>query len=715
MCDNAMNPLKHHAGWSLLMTTLLLGLTAAAAPAVTARTALPDFPDAATALSTVFFVAPNGSGAAPGTAQAPFATLEQARDALRRLRREGKLAEDGALVIVRGGRYRVRQPFLLTAEDSGEATAPIRYCRAKGETPVFSGGIRLEDFEPVRDAAILARLPEEARDKVVQVDLARYGVGELKPLRLGGFAGGLGFKTHPVMELFFNGEAMPLSRWPNKGFVKVVEVSVKDGHTIHGQKGSKIGRFIYDGDRPSRWKNEADVILYGYWFFGWADSYERVASIDPEKHEITLEAPYSRYGYRAGQPYRAMNLLCEIDMPGEWYLDRAAGVLYFYPPSNPDTAVVELSVADYPLVQLDNVSYTTLQGLTWELGGADGVVIRGGEHCIVAGCTVRRCGGNGIVVDGGSSHTLIGCDVYSMGRGGVTVAGGDRKTLAPGNHLVENCDIHDLSRIDHTYTPAILLSGVGNRIARNALHHIPSSAIRLGGNDHVVELNEIHHVVQESDDQGGIDMWGNATYRGNVFRYNYWHHIGNQVNPREAPPCGQAGIRLDDAISGVRIYGNVFYRASAGRLGFGGVQIHGGKDNLINNNVFIECMAAVSFSPWGDARWRKFVASAMEAKAIDPALYVKRYPALARLAEDHDVNRVTRNLVLNCDTFLRRDGGRTVNEGNVVKTIRAKALPVRKEGVNFQKLKRRMKKNGLDPIPFEEIGLYESPLRPTKD
>jgi hypothetical protein len=351
----------------------------------------------------------------------------------------------------------------------------------------------------------------------------------------------------------------------------------------------------------------------------------------------------------------------------------------------------------------------------WELGGVDGVVIRGGDHCLVAGSTVRRCGGNGIVVEGGSSHGVLGCDIYAMGRGGVVVSGGDRKTLTPGNHVVENCDIHALSRIDHTYTPAILVSGVGHRIAHNLLHDIPSSAIRLGGNDHVVEFNEIHHVVQESDDQGGADMWGNATYRGNIYRYNLWHHIGNQANPQDEPECGQAGIRLDDAISGTLVYGNVFYRASAGQAGFGGVQIHGGKDNRLENNVFLECMAAISFSNWGDARWRQFIAEAMTAADIDPQLYITRYPELARLAEDHDVNHVSRNLAVNCGEFLRRERGRTVVSDNVVLTELDIGPLATGRRMHLDALVPLMAEHGLAPIPFGEIGLYESSLRPMRD
>ena len=211
----------------------------------------------------------------------------------------------------------------------------------------------------------------------------------------------------------------------------------------------------------------------------------------------------------------------------------------------------------------------SIEGLTLELGRRDGIVIRGGEHCLVAGCTLRRLGEDGVVIQGGSDHGVFGCDLYCLGRGGTRVEGGDRKTLTPGRHFVENCHIYDFSRVHRSYAPAVHLEGCGNRIAHNLFHDSPHQAMRIEGNDHLVEFNEVSNVVYESDDQGGVDMFYDPGYRGNVFRYNFWHHIGSGL------ACGQAGIRLDDIICGVLIYGNVFYRCSHG--GFGGVQMHGGK------------------------------------------------------------------------------------------------------------------------------------------
>ncbi len=659
-------------------------------------------------------VAPSGSDANPGILARPFATLEGARDEIRTLKSRGGLPEGGVAVIVHGGEYRVTGTFRLGAGDGGTETAPVVYRAAPGERPRFRGGLRISGFRPVSEAAILDRLPEEARGKVVQVDLRVSGVKQVIPLRLGGFASGAGFRTWPAVEVFFDGEAMPLARWPNDGFIQIAEVTGMDNLQSHGRQGVKDGRFTYEGDRPRRWKGEREVWLYGYWFWDWADSYDRVASIDPERREIVIAPPYHRYGYRKGQRFRAINVLSEIDTPGEWYLDRETLTLYFWPPPAPERSLedlfVELSQADFPLVELENVSHLALVGLTWELGGADGMIVKGGNRCLIAGCTVQCLGGNGIEVHGGTAHGILSCDIRSMGRGGVVLVGGDRRTLIPGGHFIENCHIRDLSRIDHTYTPGVRLEGVGNRISHNLVHGVLSSAFRVEGNDHRIEYNEVFDVLLESDDQGGADMFGNPTYRGDIFRYNWWHHIGSWSRNGEQPHCGQAGIRLDDAICGVLVYGNVFQKCSAGGLGFGGVQIHGGKENIVDNNLFLDCAAAISFSPWGERRWRESVRNALSRGGIDRGLYLARYPELKQLSEGHDSNHVWRNVALRCDRFLLRDPGRQeLIENWVVPDDPGFAKASLEEFTG--RSSPACTRIGFRPIPLDEIGLYRDEYR----
>jgi hypothetical protein len=673
------------------------------------RTAPPIIAPAARA----FHVATTGSDANPGDETRPFATLEAARDAIRQLKQAGPLPSGGVVVWIRGGEYRVEDTFQLTSEDSGTAEAPIVFAAKTGERPIFTGGVRLAGFQPVQDTTVQARWTESTRDKVQVLDLAAAGITNLMALELGGFGSGRGFRTHPQIELFFNDVPMTLARWPNKGFVQTGPVLGPETLRASwgGIRGTPEGRFRFDDERLGRWREESDVWLFGYWYWDWADSYERVETIDFEAREITLAQPWHRYGFRTGQRFLALNVLAEIDQPGEWYLDRDNLRLYLYPPADLTNARVELSLTHFPMARLEDVSHVRFEGLTWELGGADGLLVRGGEGVLIAGCTIRKLAGNGVEFRGGQRHGLLSCDIHTLGRGGAVVAGGDRKTLAAGGHFVENCLFHDLGRIDRTYTPAVWMDGVGNRIAFNRMRHLPSSAIRLNGNEHTVEFNEIHHVVLESDDQGAIDMWGNATYRGNVIRYNFWHHIGNWDAQQEELHIGAAAVRLDDAICGVLIHGNIFHRCASGSVGFGAVQIHGGKENQIVNNLFSESRAAVSFTAWNDARWRETIRDSLDHSAIDRTLYLERYPELRRLAEDANRNTVASNLVHRCDQLFLRDPGVIESMENRVVDDLPGVRVDRNDRLTLPATSAERARHGLPDIPFAEIGLYSDPYR----
>lgn len=663
------------------------------------RVHLPKRPAPAVTLN----VSPRGDDRNPGTEARPFATLDGARDTIRALKqKQGVLPVGGVEVVVHGGEYRVDGSFRLTQEDSGTAEAPVVYRAAKDETPRFIGSIRLDGFKLVTDAAVLSRLAEKARGKVYQCDLRALGLDDL----------GVACGATNRADLYFDGKPLTLARWPNVGFLRVGELRGEQTFDVWGSiRGNRDGKFTYDHDRAGRWQDEQDIWLYGYWFWDWADSYEKVASIDIDNRTITTAPPYHSYGFRSGQRYFVLNLLSEIDIPGEWYLDRSRGILYLWPPSDPAKAAIELSALPTPLVQTDDTSYVTFERLTFEGGRSNGVVIKGGNDCLLAGCTICRLGENGVVVDGGTAHGILGCDIFTLGRGGTAITGGDRKTLTPGRHFIENCHVHDFSHIYRTYTPAVLMNGCGNRITHNLFNDSPHHAMRIEGNDHVIEFNDIHSVVYEADDQGGLDMWHNVSYRGTIVRYNYWHHIGSGFGG------GQAGVRLDDAISGVLIYGNIFYRCS--NQGFGGVQIHGGKENILDNNLFVDCKYAVSFSPWGEQRWQEYLASAdvrrklYEEVDITKPPYSTRYPTLARVAENADVNMLWRNLAYACGAFTARDRG--VNElvdnyitaadpGILVRP--GQVLRLRDDSPAYARL-------GLRPIPFDEIGLYQDEYRAT--
>jgi Right handed beta helix region len=627
-----------------------------------------------------FYIAADGSDDADGSKGKPFRTLERARDAVRSLKqsRGGKLLEGGVRIVVGGGEYSWQQTFELTAEDSGTAEAPIVYQAEPGATAVLRGGVRVVAWKLISDVTLRDKLDESIRDRVLEADLKALGIED--------WGDATALRRRP--ELFVDGRPQTLARWPNEGFVKTGDIMGEETFKVWDRiEGCRDGKFHYIEERPGRWVDEPDVRLYGYWFWDWFEEYQKVASIDSRARVLTLSPPYSNYGYRGNQRYYALNVFRELDAEGEWYLDRRSGKAYWLPPQGLDVSQAEvvLSVFDKPFVTMTDVEHVTLRGLTLQEGRGNAIQISGGADCLVADCTIQRFGGDAIIVDGGHRHGIFGCTMHTLGCGGTRVAGGDRETLTPGGHFVENCHIFDISRLKRTYTPAVHLDGCGNRIAHNLFENMPSSAMRIEGNDHLIELNIIRNVVRESDDQGGVDMFGNPLYRGVVFRWNRWSDI------RGGTQHGAAGVRLDDMISGVAIYGNLFERCGA--VHFGGVQIHGGKENLVDGNLFVECLAGMSFSRWGEKRWLEAI-ERFGPQAGTPA-YASRYPELANLKTDANVNFICRNVIARCDDVFVRDGKVQLTALNAVTS------QVPGDTTGFESLL-------FEPIPVEEIGLYES-------
>ncbi len=192
-----------------------------------------------------------------GTADKPFVSLERARDEIRTIRRKGPLPRGGARVLVHGGEYTVSKTLVLTADDSGNESEPVRYSAAPGEKVLFRGGVHLNGWKPLTDARPYPLLPRKSIGKVWYLDLKNAGITKPMPLKLGGFGSGNGFATHPAHELFFNGKALQIARGPNEGFLNIADVVVKDGTKGYDRTGSKAGIFTYTGifhgnGRPSR-------------------------------------------------------------------------------------------------------------------------------------------------------------------------------------------------------------------------------------------------------------------------------------------------------------------------------------------------------------------------------------------------------------------------------------------------------------------------------
>jgi len=548
------------------------------------------------------YVATSGNDTNDGTAEKPFATLERAQDAVRQQRTQG-LPDGGVTVWLRDGKYFRTQSFALTSQDSGEPNKPISYQAYPGEHVRLIGGreLRPDWLSPVTQAdPAWSRLDAAARGRCLKVDLASRGIVEYgEPLR---------------MELSLNGELMPLARWPNEGLVRTT--SAENDIT-----------FGYDDPRPERWLNAPDAYAAGYWRHGWANRIERIASIDTANKKITL-AKSPSYGIQANKPYYVLNLLEEIDRPGEWYLDREKHVLYFWPPADGLGAEILISTLAQPLISMKDASCIHIEGLTIEMGAGNGIEVSGGHDNLIANGVIRNVRKDGITLSG-QNNGVAHCDIHGIGETGVSLSGGDRRQLISCENSARHCRIHDFGRWERTYAPAIQINGVGCIAANNLLYDGPHSAILFGGNEHLIELNEIHGVCYEVDDAGSIYCGRDWGLRGNIIRHNFFHDIKSNLPGSN----GVHAVYLDDCASGITVFGNTFYQIS-GRA----IMCGGGRDNTIENNVIAKCGSA----HFTDRRGKVWIDKDESWKLLDKIKrynyteppWSERYPRLAHILDN---------------------------------------------------------------------------------
>ena len=663
--------------------------------------------------SVVFYVSPDGDDGQTGAIDAPFCTVEKAQEAVRAYKQLHGLPRGGITVWLRSGVYPINRTLHFTQDDGGKEGAPVVYKAYPGEQVHFSGG-QVIHFEPlgVDDPNARIRAPH---DRIMKADLRAQGIADFGSRKATGF----GRPTEPTpLELFFNDQPMTLARYPNNDeWIRIASVP-QTGDTLYGGdertgRGVHYGRFAYAEDRVATWRLNDDIWLQGYWTWDWADSFVKVEQIDVSKKEFILGKPHGAYGYSPNQRYFAMNILEELDSPCEWFLDKATGILYFWPPSSVEDSPAVVSVMEELMVYFDHTEYLRFEGVIFEYTRGSVVRIEGGCYNQIGGCVIRNIGNDAVRIDGGHHNGVSGCDLYNLGDAGIHIQGGDRLTLTPGNNFADNNHIYLFSRINWTYRPAIQISGCGNRMSHNYIHSSPHMAVAFSGNDHVLEYNEVHDIAQQTGDVGAFYIGRDWSMRGNIIRYNYFHHL-------HGPGLfGVMAVYLDDFASGTTVFGNIFYQA--GRAAFVG----GGHDNIVENNIFIDCEASIHVDARG-VNWANYYMN----KDVNPEMFDKlnavnytqppysiRYPELTGIL-DMDPGQPKGNVFRHNLSYggkwrdMERDVNEVVIENNyILPDIPSsidlsgwKLYPDNEEIldiIHFQK------------IPFEKIGLQIDEYRKT--
>ena len=596
-----------------------------------------------------------------------------------RIRAERAGTKTPCVLELAEGVYPMPQTLELDARDDG-----LTIRSRAGVRAVLDGGARITGFKPFRDGIYVA---DVSRLPFVREPFACYGgIGVMNDRNL-------------VIDLYRDGEPLVVAREPDVGFFKTGKVWNNTKFIFESPDLEKLGV-----------RGERGLFATGYWRWIWADASFTLESIEgtptPRWQLDAQGAMTGAYSYRNLQPnmpFFVCNSLKFLNRDCEWVLDRANAKVYVK--GRPDAEYVLTAVAG-PILHVKDASGVCVEGVHFRYGRGNGVEVQNCRGFVFRDNVVESFGGTGVVCSGGKDCTLEGNSLHTFGYKAAILNGGNRTTLTSSGCVFADNEVTDTGRSRRTYSHGVAIGGCGVAVLRNYFHDLPSSSISMGGNDHLIASNITARVVLESEDQGGIDTFGNPFYQGNRVIHNVWRDIGC-VSSGFAVNFGKAGVRLDDQISGFYIYGNRFDNCSRGK--FGGVQIHGGRDNDVVNNVFTRCKWAVSFSPWPMNRWHQFwypKCKSPESVNVFSDIWKKRYGDLMRLKDMPNVNRITRNVVIGAEALTNgRCKGEAVLTGNF-------ELPAGAP-LDYSKLP------GFDPLPPESaLGPNRTrfaPRRPTTE
>jgi len=693
--------------------------------------------------SSAVFVSPRGNDTANiGSKKHPFASLKRAKEAIRNSK------EKINTVYLREGTYTLASSFILEKEDSGTKKHPIVYKAYKNEKVKVTGGIEIENklIKTIKDTSVLNRFIPTIRKHIKVIDLYKFNISQF------GEFGPRGFNRPYIAapnELFINGKAMDIARWPNKGEkpIQIGEIFFKGSVPRTGDYSNKGAIFKWNTARPEKWSKAIDGYITGLFNNGYAGDAIKIKEINQEHKTFTTIQPHL-YGFESKHPWNnwiAINLLEEIDVPGEYFVDKKNQKVFFYPPSTTKKYnSVQLSILEEPLIKLINASHIIFDGITFECSRGMGVYIEDGNHCLITNSIFKNLGlvavtiGKGITSDtkmqhdftgkpisasigslyshlyrnptfnrmAGTNHGITNCEIYDMGAGGILLGGGDRTTLQSGNNYVKNCHIYNFNRLDKTYKSGINIDGVGNKIQHCRINNAPGTAIYLHGNDHVIEYNEIDHVMMDGDDQGAYYLGRDPSEFNNIVRYNYFHHIG--ISPTaHSTFC----LYYDDGSCGNQAYGNVFYKAGNRST----IIIGGGKYNNVINNIFIDCKLGIHtgdrLKHWSKSLLEKggLFENRLKLVKSDKGVYAKKYTELANYWNDSPAepsNKIHNNLFVNTKTLINKKFKNTSIENNWETHIDPGFINYSKKNFKLKKSAKVFKKiKGFKSIPFEKMGL----------
>ena len=650
--------------------------------------------------ATFLYVATDGSDAANGSADAPFATLQKAVEAAR--------AIDGTVVInMHGGTYQMTDTINLTKEDSNLVIRSMN-----GEEVTITGGTVLpySAFKKTDDEAFLSALTDsKAKDKIVSANIKDLGVTDLGSIKINGFidSGAENYGYAPT--LTYGEKALTIARYPNDKYLYTDKI-IRDGSDDKPFFNSLVQvEFTTADKRYKKWANK-DTWIVAYFVHDWADC-TAPAEFNAESDTI-YGYTNKRYYAKPDRRFYFFNVPEEVDAPGEWYLDRDTGVLYLYPVDGmkaDDTLIYNSYSKNF--IDISGAENVSFENLKFSGTCAKAINAKDSDKVVVNNCEFTGIGDKVVSFEACMNSGVENSYIHDIGSLGVYMHNcGDKKNLVSGNCFVKNTEIATFSQYSKTYSPAIqVLDDVGTTIANNKLHDAPHFAIRFEENDSVIEYNDIYDVCQDTADTGAIYTGRRWETWGTEVRYNYFHDL-EMIDTTTG--MEMQAVYLDDMSSATNVHGNVFYKVDSVAL------IGGGRNNKFCNNIMIDCKKPLVFDARAYRRPDFFKMDSNKAELLKypykEGIWAEKYPELVNILDDEpDIpkyNTLTNNVYYNTPEFdldeLVVKNGTVENNIKITSTsnfvdYRNKNFALKEDSEVFTQLP------DFENIPFDKIGLQE--------
>ncbi len=196
------------------------------------------------------------------------------------------------------------------------------------------------------------------------------------------------------------------------------------------------------------------------------------------------------------------NKLSELDVPGEWFYDKATQQLYFQAPNNADPNTLEVAAAIYSggVYCAWHTHYQTIENISFRHQTLSGIDNEGADHVTVTGCTFENS--FHAIYAGGSDNTYENNTMRNIYGSGVLMI--DNNSTFTGNTLTSIATILGEGETFWGYA-GIRILGSGNTCSGNNLDSIGYTGIEANNNA-LVEKNVIKHANASLNDGGGIAL-----------------------------------------------------------------------------------------------------------------------------------------------------------------------------------------------------------------